>query len=109
MRGSVAEAKASPNFAPLSSLATSTDRFVAMLLSRAALVARRSVRLRALSIKTTNPPPASSPERLAGGEAVGLSDELEEKASGRWRELAAQHRVVPSDEAVRKKRKTRRR
>ncbi|KAH8092967.1 hypothetical protein JL720_5137 [Aureococcus anophagefferens] len=75
-----------------------------MLLSRAALVARRSVRLRALSIKTTNPPPASSPERLAGGEAVGLSDELEEKASGRWRELAAQHRVVPSDEAVRKKR-----
>ena len=42
------------------------------MLSRAALVARRSVRLRALSIKTTNPPPASSPERLAGGEAVFL-------------------------------------
>ncbi|KAK7254417.1 succinate dehydrogenase complex assembly factor [Aureococcus anophagefferens] len=95
-----------PHFAPLSGLISRghLDNSFAMLLSRAALVARRSVRLRALSIKTTNPPPASSPERLAGGEAVGLSDELEEKASGRWRELAAQHRVVPSDEAVRKKR-----
>ena len=35
---------------------------------------------------------------------VGLSDELERRASERWTELAAEHRKIPADDAVRRKR-----
>ena len=46
----------------------------------------------------------SSASEAGRGAEVGLSDELEEKASARWQELAAQHRVIPADDLVRRKR-----
>ena len=46
----------------------------------------------------------ASKEPETPAQKVGLSDELERRASERWTELAAEHRKIPADDAVRRKR-----
>ena len=47
---------------------------------------------------------SKDPSEITPAQKVGLSDELERRASERWTELAAEHRKIPADDAVRRKR-----
>ena len=68
-------------------------RLTARVASR---TAARRVAARTLASKDT--------EHATPGQKVGLSDELEQRASRRWAELATEHRKIPADDAVRRKR-----
>ena len=67
---------------------------------RRASLARSSVTTRRCALTT-------EPKIVAGmshADKVALTDELEERANRRWNELAAQHREIPADDMVRRKR-----
>ena len=70
-----------------------------MLLRLTTRAASRTARVSARSLASKGPDEHATP-----AQKVGLSDELEQRASERWNELAAEHRKIPADDAVRRKR-----
>ena len=67
------------------------------------LTARAASRTAARRVAARTLASKEGPE-VTPGQKVGLSDELERRASERWTELAAEHRKIPADDAVRRKR-----
>lgn len=58
----------------------------------------------ACSLASKGPEVIVSSTQNSPAAKVGLSDALEARASQRWTELATEHRKVPADDAVRRKR-----
>ena len=71
-----------------------------MLLRLTARAASRTARVSARSLASKGP----DEHTTTPAQKVGLSDELEQRASRRWAELATEHRKIPADDAVRRKR-----
>ena len=75
----------------------SSDNIMLQIAARvASRTAARRVAVRTLASK--------DPPEITPAQKVGLSDELEQRASRRWAELATEHRKIPADDAVRRKR-----
>ena len=74
-----------------------------MLRLTAARVARHASRTAARRVAARTLASKEGPE-VTPAQKVGLSDELEQRASRRWAELATEHRKIPADDAVRRKR-----
>ena len=67
------------------------------------LTARHASRTAARRVAARTLASKEGPE-VTPAQKVGLSDELEQRASRRWAELATEHRKIPADDAVRRKR-----
>ena len=80
---------------------TSSASDLHLMLSLTARVASRTARRVAARTLASKGPDEHT---TTPAQKVGLSDELEQRASRRWAELATEHRKIPADDAVRRKR-----